>query len=141
MTQGLAELYYQRRIYDKAEAMARRTVQVRHLCYGWNHPQFAHALVTLASVLAAIGNEYDAETLMRRQAKILAMYPDSEALAEPDPKRTVGEELEGATAWQGPGGTHGGGRGNLKTSTTFGQSTRVKEPFPIEEDEEDLLGD
>jgi hypothetical protein len=37
--------------------MARRTVQVRHLCYGWNHPQFAYALVTLASVLSAIGNE------------------------------------------------------------------------------------
>lgn len=139
ITQGLAELYYQRRIYDKAEALARRTVQVRHLCYGWNHPQFAYALVTLASVLAAVGNEYDAETLMKRQAKILAMYPDSEALAEPDPKRSVGEELEGATAWQGPGGTHGGGKGNLKSSSTYEQSMKVKVPFPVKEDEEDLF--
>ena len=44
-----------------------RTVQVRHLCFGWNHPQFASALLTLASVLGAIGNEYDAEALMKRQ--------------------------------------------------------------------------
>jgi hypothetical protein len=29
------------------------------------------------------------------QAKILAMYPDTEARAEPDPSRAVGEELEG----------------------------------------------
>ena len=138
ITAGLAELYYHRRIYDKAEAMARRTVQIRHLCYGWNHPQFASALVTLASILAAIGNEYDAEALMKRQAKILAMYPDTDALAEPDPKRTVGEELEGGTAWQGPGGTHGGGKGNLVTASTYKQSTKVKEPFPIKEDDENL---
>ena len=65
--QGLAELFYQRRIYDKAEAMARRTVMVRHLCYGWNHPEFASALVTLASILGAIGNEYEAEAMLKRQ--------------------------------------------------------------------------
>ena len=82
--------------------------------------------------------QYDAETLMRRQAKILAMYPDTDALAEPDPKRSVGEELEGATAWQGPGGTHGGTKGNLKTASTYEQSTKVKQPFPVKEDEEDL---
>jgi hypothetical protein len=44
----------------------------------------------------------------------------------------------GATAWQGPGGTHGGSKGNLKTSSTYEQSTKVKVPFPIKEDEEDL---
>ena len=66
------------------------------------------------------------------------MYPDPEARAEPDPNRIVGEELEGATAWQGPGGTHGGTRGSLKTSSTYDMSTKVKEPFPIREDEEDL---
>ena len=37
--------------------MARRTVQVRHLCFGWNHPQFAYALAMLASVLGAIGKD------------------------------------------------------------------------------------
>jgi hypothetical protein len=29
ITQGLAELYYHRRVYDKAEAMARRSVPDR----------------------------------------------------------------------------------------------------------------
>ena len=45
-------------------------LQVRHLCFGWNHPQFAYALVTLASILAAIGNDFEADLMMRRQVCI-----------------------------------------------------------------------
>eukprot|EP00960_Hanusia_phi_P047030 758184-Hanusia_phi.AAC.8 len=118
ITQGLAELYFQKRTYDKAEAMARRTVMIRHICYGWNHPQYAHALATLASVLLAIGNEYESEQLMKRQAKILSLYPDALTHQEPVPVRTYGNELEGTTAWQGPGGSDKG-RGILKSSSTY----------------------
>ena len=126
--QGLAELYYQRRVYDKAEAMARRAVQVRHICYGWNHPEFAHALVTLASVLAAVGNEYEAETIMRRQAKILAMYPDMTAFEVQRPNRSLQENVEGTDGWQGPGGTHGARKSCLH-STAITRVSFLPEPL------------
>eukprot|EP00281_Chroomonas_sp_CCMP1168_P016705 CAMPEP_0206213816 /NCGR_PEP_ID=MMETSP0047_2-20121206/1322_1 /ASSEMBLY_ACC=CAM_ASM_000192 /TAXON_ID=195065 /ORGANISM="Chroomonas mesostigmatica_cf, Strain CCMP1168" /LENGTH=1638 /DNA_ID=CAMNT_0053635987 /DNA_START=66 /DNA_END=4982 /DNA_ORIENTATION=+ len=137
ITQGLAELHYQKRTYDKAEAMARRTVMVRHLCYGWNHPQFAYALVTLANILGAIGNDFEAELMMRRQAKILSMYPDMEAVVQEDPGRTVQEDLEGANAWQGNGGTHGGGPSNLTTSISHRRDGVQPEPWPKRDDEEE----
>jgi len=142
ITQGLAELFYQRRIYDKAEAMARRTVMVRHLCYGWNHPEFASALVTLASILSAVGNEYEAEAMLRRQAKILAMYPDADAGEQTKAARKVGDNVEGANPWQGPDGTHGATKSILKTSDAYATAGKAavgwpKETFADEEEGEE----
>lgn len=137
ITQGLAELHYQKRTYDKAEAMARRTVMVRHLCFGWNHPQFAYALVTLANILAAIGNDFEADLMMRRQAKILSMYPDMEAApTSAQPERSVQEDVEGSSAWQGTGGTHGGGPSNLATSSGKFKGVQF-EKLPAREGEEE----
>lgn len=140
ITQGLAELYSSRRKYAKAEAMARRTVMVRHLCYGWNHPQFAFALATLSTVLRQLGNDYEADVMLGRQAKILAMYPDSDAVAVKPPDRTMTEDTEGATAWQGTGGSHGGTKSSLKTSVTHQMGNQVALPWPVREEESDEDG-
>ena len=142
ITQGLAELYSSRRKYPKAEAMARRTVMVRHLCFGWNHPQFAMALATLSTVLRQLGNEYEADVMLARQAKILAQYPDSDSATVKPPDRTVTEDSEGANAWQGAGGTHGGTKSSLKTSISHKNGNQVAMPWPVrEEDPEEVEGE
>lgn len=55
---------------------------VRHLCFGWNHPQFAYALVTLASILAAIGNDFESELMMRRHVRISESCVDCVSLCD-----------------------------------------------------------
>jgi hypothetical protein len=72
------------RDYSKAENFARKLVMIRHICYGWHHPEFAKvclfftrcvqlALLTfglqglelLSTILRSRGNEFDADVMMR----------------------------------------------------------------------------
>jgi hypothetical protein len=64
------------------------------------------------------------------------MYPDMEAAPSVQPDRTVQEDVEGSSAWQGTGGTHGGGKSNLATSTGKFKGVQF-EKMPKREGEEE----